>query len=169
MALTYEAIATVTVGSGGAADIQFTSIPQTYTDLLLSLSLRDADTGGNWSEASIKPNGATSNRSQRSVYGTGSAAGSDSGSNIYAWISNANNTASTFGNATVYIANYTSANAKSMSIDSVTENNATGALAVLNAALWNDSAAITSITITPEVANFAQYSTATLYGIKNTV
>jgi hypothetical protein len=166
MANTYEAIATVTVGSGGAADIQFTSIPQTYTDLVLSLSLRDSDTGGDWSEASIKPNGATTNRSARSVYGTGSAAGSDNNTAIYAWISNANNTANTFGNATVYMPNYTSSNAKSMSIDSVTENNATAALAVLNAALWNDSAAITSITITPEVANFAQHSTATLYGIK---
>jgi hypothetical protein len=37
MATTYEAIATVEVGSGGAADIEFTSIPQTYTDLLCSL------------------------------------------------------------------------------------------------------------------------------------
>jgi hypothetical protein len=40
MANTYEAIATVTVGSGGATDIEFTSIPGTYTDLLIKSSLR---------------------------------------------------------------------------------------------------------------------------------
>jgi hypothetical protein len=35
MANTYEAIATVEVGSGGASTIDFTSIPSTYTDLVL--------------------------------------------------------------------------------------------------------------------------------------
>jgi hypothetical protein len=35
MATTYEIIASVTVGSGGAANIEFTSIPATYTDLVL--------------------------------------------------------------------------------------------------------------------------------------
>jgi hypothetical protein len=35
MATTYEAIATVEVGSGGAANIEFTSIPATYTDLVI--------------------------------------------------------------------------------------------------------------------------------------
>jgi hypothetical protein len=38
MATTYEIIASVTVGSGGAADIEFTSIPATYTDLNYSAS-----------------------------------------------------------------------------------------------------------------------------------
>ena len=40
MATTYKAIATVTVGSGGAANIEFTSIPATYTDLVIHLSGR---------------------------------------------------------------------------------------------------------------------------------
>jgi hypothetical protein len=38
MAATYKLIETVTVGSGGAANIEFTSIPQTYTDLKLVIS-----------------------------------------------------------------------------------------------------------------------------------
>jgi hypothetical protein len=62
MATTYEAIATVEVGSGGATDIDFTSIPGTYTDLLVYLSGRrttaaesdlavqfNGDTAGNYS------------------------------------------------------------------------------------------------------------------------
>ena len=40
MANTYEAIATVEVGSGGAANIELTSIPATYTDLSLFISTR---------------------------------------------------------------------------------------------------------------------------------
>jgi hypothetical protein len=40
MATTYEAIATVEVGSGGAADIEFTSIPATYTDLVVKVSFK---------------------------------------------------------------------------------------------------------------------------------
>jgi hypothetical protein len=43
MATTYEAIATVEVGSGGAATIAFTSIPGTYTDLKLVASTRDTN------------------------------------------------------------------------------------------------------------------------------
>jgi hypothetical protein len=35
-------IDTVTVGSGGAASIEFTNIPQTYTDLQIVLSARSA-------------------------------------------------------------------------------------------------------------------------------
>ena len=40
MATTYKAISTVTVGSGGAASITFSSIPATYTDLVLKISGR---------------------------------------------------------------------------------------------------------------------------------
>ena len=50
MALTYTALASVTVGSGGAANIEFTSIPGTYTDLVMLVSLRDYDSCGDWSE-----------------------------------------------------------------------------------------------------------------------
>ena len=40
MPVTYKPIATVTVGAGGAASIDFTSIPGTYTDLLVLISAR---------------------------------------------------------------------------------------------------------------------------------
>ena len=42
MATTYTLISSVTVGSGGAASIEFTSIPSTYTDLVLKLSARSS-------------------------------------------------------------------------------------------------------------------------------
>jgi len=166
MATTYEAIATVTVGSGGAANIEFTSIPATYTDLLVKISARL--TGSN-EAILINFNNSSTNLSSKRLYGTGSATGSSNyGSTVY--VGNATgtgDTASTFCNNEFYVPNYASSNNKSVSSDGVTENNGTTAYAILDAGLWSNSAAITSIKLIPNANNFAQYSTATLYGIKN--
>ena len=51
------------------------------------------------------------------------------------------------------------------SSDSVYENNATASRVHFMAGLWNDTAAITSITFTTAGGSFSQYTTATLYGI----
>jgi hypothetical protein len=77
----------------------------------------------------------------------------------------ASNTSNTFSNTEIYIPNYTSNNYKSVSTDSVMENNATEAYANLNAILWSNTSAINSITLTPSAGNFAQYSEFTLYGV----
>ena len=77
-------------------------------------------------------------------------------------------TANTFGSCEVYVPNYASSNNKSASGNSVAEDNGTTYNGVeMEAMLWSNSAAITQITVVPEAGNFAQYSTATLYGIKN--
>jgi hypothetical protein len=172
MANTFIKIASTTVGSGGAADIEFTSIPATYTDLVVKLSARnDAATtvGGFW----VEFNGSTSNLSCRFLYGTGSAAGSVAdGTTIFGYTNSDSATASTFSNAEIYIPNYAGSTNKSVSIDSVMENNATAANSALTAGLWSNTAAITSLKLrtfnnsNSAVANFMQYSTATLYGIK---
>lgn len=168
MALTYTAIATVTVGSGGAATIEFTSIANTYTDLVVKVSTRAGNALGQF----LTFNASTSGYSARRLQGSGSSATSETGgtSNIF-FLNNDNRaTSSTFGNSEIYIPNYASSNNKSVSIDSVTESNdSTYGYQALVAGLWSNSAAITSITLTPETGNYAQYSTATLYGIKNTV
>jgi len=167
---TYQVISSVTVGSGGAANIQFTSIPQTYTDLILQVSARTDEAGANWSEGRITFNGSSSGYTNRYVLGTGSATSSGSVGTAYVYGGRgtaAAATSSTFSNSYIYIPNYASSNNKSISTDEVTENNATAALAFFNAGLWSNSAAITSITITPNTGNFVQYSTAVLYGIKN--
>ena len=168
MATTFEAIATVTVGSGGAANITFSSIPQTYTDLLVKISART-----NWSNAvnadgiNIRPNGSTSSRTAIRLYGSGSAAGSDTNINPIA-ASNASSTASTFGNAEIYIPNYAGSTNKSMSVDGVSETNATTTYGGFAAFLWSNSAAITSLELFPENGTLLnEHSTATLYGIKN--
>jgi len=169
MANTYVAIATVTVGSGGASSIEFTSIPGTYTDLLLSVSARSAtnNTGNLW----LQVNGSTATLPAILFFGDGSAAGSSSsGATDYIWNYSvpANYTANTFSNNEYYFPNYTGSSNKSVIHNGVTENNATTAFTVLSGATYNISAAITSLKLSIYFSgNIAQYSTATLYGIKN--
>jgi hypothetical protein len=166
MATTFTKIADVTVGSGGAASIDFTSIPSTYTDLVLKISSRDGRIAAA-SDIIIGFNGSTSSLTFRRLYGDGSNAISTSGSFGEIGIENAStSTASTFANIEVYIPNYAGSTNKSWSADSVSENNATAAYAQLTAGLWSNTAAITSIKLTAESsASFVQYSTATLYGV----
>jgi len=157
------AIQTVTVGAGGAASIDFTNIPQTYTDLHLLVSLREESSTS--AVAFIKFNNATANRSERYIQGNGSSATSGTTSVLQFIVCQPSDTASTFGNASIYIPNYTSSNFKSVSSDSVSENNATSAFSRLVAGLWADTSAINQITITTDTGDVAQYSTATLYGV----
>jgi len=170
MATTYQAIATVEVGSGGAANIEFTSIPATYTDLLLKISSRGNTDLGTPALKIVINSDTGNNYTYRLLYGSGSAAASLSGTLAYAYSGAANDpgdTANTFGNVEIYIPNYAGSNKKSISTDGITENNATAAIAALVAGLWDSTAAITSLTITIDGSNLVQYSTATLYGIKN--
>jgi hypothetical protein len=167
---TYFKIETIEVGSGGASSIDFTAIPSTYTDLVVKYSLRDTYAAANL-EIWYKFNGATTNYSWRKIQGNGATAISQNGNTdpyIYAGIipGSSGSTASTFANGEIYIPNYASANYKSSSVDVVSEYNGTTAYAILNANLWSSTSAITSITIVPTTA-FAQYSSATLYGISN--
>jgi hypothetical protein len=167
MANTYTLISSVTVGSGGAATIGFTSIPSTYTDLILKTSLR-TDRALEIDAILFTLNASTSNFTGRRLFGDGSSAASDTVTRVILIANSATSTSSTFSNNEIYIPNYAGSTNKSYSIDGVAENNATFARADLTAGLWSDTSAITSITLTPNVGpNFIQYSTAYLYGISN--
>jgi len=161
---TFIKIAAVTVGAGGAANIEFTSIPSTYTDLLIFYSGRNTSSG-DWIHLNF--NGSTANFSGRQIFAVpGTIASYTKTDGTEAGVNNSSSTtAGTFGSASFYIPNYTSSSNKSFSIDSVTENNASTAYSVLHAGLWSNTAAITSVRLTPNANNFAQHSTATLYGI----
>jgi hypothetical protein len=166
MATTYTLIASSTVGSGGASSVTFSSIPSTYTDLLVKVSARSPrtnDSGG--SDGKLEFNGATTGFSSKGIFQQGSA-GSASPSSIFYFISDDAQTANTFGNMEVYIPNYTSSNTKTVSLDAVTENNATSAYSVLISGLWTGTSAITSMKFTDNNGGFNQNSTFYLYGIK---
>lgn len=163
---TFVKIATVTVGSGGAASMDFSSIPSTYTDLILYWTGRG--TVVNY-DVNISFNSSTASFTSRRIYGDGSTVSSDTGATRFAGFESASSfTASTFGNCSVYIPNYAGSTNKSFSVDGVNETNATSAYAALAAGLWSNTAAINAISLSPGSGNFAQYSTATLYGISKT-
>jgi hypothetical protein len=174
MANTFKAIATVTVGAGGTSAITFSSIPSTYTDLVVKLSSRQ-NLAQIYGVLNIQFNGTGGTAySYRLIEGNGSSVssgGQTSVDSIYGVYSDngANSTANTFSNIEMYVPNYTSSNFKSVSLDQVSENNATTAFAILNAGIWANTSAITQITFSTggSGANFVQYTTATLYGIKN--
>ena len=168
---TFTKIASSTVGSGGAASITFSSIPSTYTDLQILLSARDTDSANNWYLLTLQLNTDTTNGnySTRILYGFGSTAGSGTGNrqNTGYVTSNAR-TADTFGNLSLYLPNYAGSNNKSFSTDTVTEGNgSTVEILGMYAGLWSYNSEINQIILTLDVGNFAQYSTATLYGIKS--
>jgi hypothetical protein len=169
MAATFTKIATVTVGSGGSSSIDFSSIPSTYTDLQLITSLRGStNNSGNTLGLYIKINNATTNLSWRSLGDSNGSAFSQANSTNYTRtsINDTGSTSNTFSSAYFYFANYTSSNYKSFSIDSVVEtNNSTPVDLEMVSFLWSSTSAINQITLTPESPLFAQYSTATLYGI----
>jgi len=166
---TFELIASSTVGSGGAASIEFTSIPATYTDLCLKLSGRTSSTGSIYEWVYIKFNSSTTGYSYRLLQGNGgNGFGSYSGTSQYSGdIPDGTATASTFGNYEIYIPNYAGSTNKSFSVDAVTENNGTLAIEDLVAGLWSNTAAITAVNFTPRNGSFVQFSTAYLYGVKN--
>jgi hypothetical protein len=171
MATTYQLISSVTVGAGGASSIDFTSIPATYTDLKVVLSARTNRTAvNNNCFIAFNSSGGTA-YSDRYLQGDGSAASSSvdsSAANAYiGGVPGASSTSSTFGNLEIYIPNYAGSTNKSLSVDEVAENNATTAISTLIAGLWSNTAAITSLSITAATFSFVQYSTACLYGIKN--
>ena len=164
---TMTLIQSVTVPSGGSASIDFTSIPSTYTDLVLKFSNRTTNTNVGDSML-LAFNGSTANLTQRYVEGAGSGTPSSGTTTNFNGAYQSNGaTANTFGNWEIYIPNYAGSTNKSYSIDNVIENNATTAYADLVAGLWSQTAAINRITLTAPSYNWVQYSTAYLYGVNN--
>jgi hypothetical protein len=169
MATTFTKIASSTVGSGGAATIVFSSIPSTYTDLLLVVSARSSAALFN-ADVFANINGNTTAQSWRLIQGNGATASSASSTADNGRIGimpAASITANTFSNIQSYYPNYAGSTQKSYSSDSVMENNATLSYNEFDAGLNTNTTAITSITVASGNGNFVQYSTAYLYGIKN--
>ena len=169
--MTMSLIEHIEVGSGGAASITFMNvgdIPSDYTDLYLLSSFKTNFVSSDVNDSALLTiNGSTANQSQRTLFGDGSSATSFTATRIRAGDGGSNAvTANTFGNASCYIPNYSSSSAKSFSIDSVFENNATSASQFLHAGLWTGTDPITSLTLTPRQGTlFVEHSSFSLYGI----
>jgi len=184
---TMTPIETVTVSAaGGTTGIQFNNIPQTYTDLVILLSAKTSRTQDNtlMEPMQIRFNSSTSGYRSKNLQGlpgtgyqvlSGGTTGETS-MQIGQAPGTFSETASTFSNQMYYIPNYKNSTYKTVHCDSVTEGNRTDTALQIDAGIWDNSAAITSIEIFPRYRSphayatvLQQYSSATLYGVKSFV
>lgn len=161
--MTMTLIRTATVGAGGATSIDFTSIPQDGTDLILWFLLRgDQASPGIF----MSLNGLTTNFTFRNLLGNGSSASSSTGTEpSLGFAPGTDITSNTFSSGSLYLSNYTSSTNKTISADNAGENNATVAYQNITALISSNSSAVTSIGILCPSGNWAQNSTASLYKI----
>ena len=172
VATSFESIATVTVGSGGAANVQFTSIPSTYTHLQIRGIVRTERTGIANDTIYVYFNTDTANQDNYAshiLYGTGAsalAAGNVDNSGISTSASN-DSTSGVFAGFVIDILDYTNTNKyKTVRTLAGFDNNGNGQVR-LGSTLWLDTSAITTIKFDNAGGNdIAQYSRFALYGIK---
>lgn len=167
--MAYELIETVEVGAGGAASIEFSSIPQDGVDLVCVISARcDIDI----LEGRVRVNfnfdtGENYYGTQISATGSSQSGGKEISNYIQALgASGSLTSANTFGSQSIYISNYTASQNKSVSVDAVVENGLSGdgAQNISNWS-WANTSAISSIQITLPSDNFVAGSTTSLYKI----
>ena len=165
----FESIASVTVGSGGVADITFSNIPSTYSHLQIRYMARGS---GTTLDVYGEFNGDSASN-YRSHYLTGDGATASSG-DIGAqgfwnagYVSGSNQSAGRFGVAIVDILDYANTN-KFKTVRTLTgwDNNGSGQL-VLYSGLWRSTNAVNSIKLyRPLSSNWVQHSHFALYGIR---
>lgn len=166
MAVTYEPIATTTLGSAG--QISFTSIPNTYTDLRLVLVGTSVTS---FDHARMRFNSDTaSNYSSTEIYTAGSAVGvinNANGTFIYADAQGGGMSSTVPGLVTADILSYAGSTYKSCLLTGSENTNGTGYI-TRGIGLWRSTSAITRIDLFTDTSpsNFKAGTTATLYGIK---
>jgi len=161
----FESIATVTVGSGGASYAEFTSIPSTYTHLQVRGMLKNSSNDG----ILMRLNSDTgSNYSAHYLYGNGTSAfGDNSVPTSYFYL--ASGSTSVQPSAFVMdLLDYANVNKyKTGRILSGTEVNGSGSYVWLFSGNWRNTAAVSTIRIYPNAGTLQQYSHFALYGIKS--
>jgi hypothetical protein len=160
VARTYEPIAS-TAFTSSTAQVEFTSIPGTYTDLVLIGISR----GGSLSQA-LNFNGVggvgNTTYSQTRLYGTGSSAASDRYSNASQIDVSHTTSATSLAIAKIAIQQYANTNVfKTVLVEHAAPENA----ALRTVGLFRSTNAITSIKLFPYAGTYAE-GTFSLYGIK---
>ena len=172
MATTYTLISS-NVLSSSAATVTFSSIPATYTDLVVRFSVRATD-ASDWMIV-ILNNITTNTYSETWLQGSGSAASSTRQANTNYFGGNGNDliinlsgsTANTFTSGEFYLPSYTASQNKPSSFFLATENNATAATITALAGLWRNTATVNEIQFDTAGTSFASGSSFYLYGISN--
>ena len=163
--------------TSSAASVTFSSIPATYTDLVVRISAKSDMSGTGARNTYVEFNGNTS-----TIYSdTELIATWDGSANIalsYFWsgetfLRNRYTTAtaspaSTFNSYELYIPSYTASQNKPMSVYGVVEQNSSQIAGIsAHAGLFRSTTAISSIKFSPESGNYVSGSSFYLYGISN--
>ena len=165
---TYTPIFSTTLSST-QANVTFSTIPSTYTDLVLIINANCATAGQTYANIQLQFNGdSATNYSYTQVYGDGSAAYSDRGSaNTGIFAGYYNSTASIYSNLICSFNNYSNTSTYKTALirqnygtRGTTTTNVSGA----NVGLWRSTSAINQINIGGS-GSFSTGSTFTLYGI----
>ncbi len=165
MSATYTPIASITLGAD-AASVTFSSIPQTYTDLILVSNTRSTRAGNTGDNIFLRFNSDSgTNYSATTLEGNGSIAEStrfSSASAVYIRIPASTATANVFSPSITNIMNYSNTTTNKSTLtraQSVSES------VNLIVGLWRNTTAITSINLSANNGNFVSGSTFNLYGI----
>ena len=172
----FSSIATVTVGSGGASSITFSSIPSTYTHLQIRILAQSNRAVYGVDEILINFNSDTGNNyALHTLYGDGASTASFAGTStnkIETFRTLGTSTGGSYGINVLDILDYANTNKyKTTRILGGVDFNGTiagyGGAISLNSGLWQNTSAITSIVITVAAGTlFTQYSSFALYGVK---
>lgn len=162
MAITYEPIATTTLGSA-AANITFSSIPSTYTDLRIVLVGTSAS---NTQDVYVQYNGSSSyGKTYLSGNGTTVTSGRTTSQTYWVITQNAFTSSTVPTMHTVDIFSYAGSTYKTGLSTSSADLNGSGAID-RSVGVWLNTAVITSVLLKPSAGNWNAGTTATLYGIK---
>jgi hypothetical protein len=173
----FVSIATTTVGSGGTANVEFTSIPSTYTHLQVRCFAQTNRATYGIDEANITFNSDTgSNYVRHLLYGDGSATSASADTSQTSMRTGSGNfgttTGSNWGSAIIDILDYKNTN-KYTTIRSLSGADCNGTVGGLGgrvglfSGLWLNTNAVTSIKLVPANGTlFSQYSHFALYGIR---
>jgi hypothetical protein len=175
-ASSYESIATVTVGSGGTSTITFSSIPATFTHLQLRATAKSNRSSFGFEHFLTTVNSDTTYTNYRThfVYGDGSAAiaGNEQPNpptlgGFFGGTDGNAARANMFGVSVIDFIDYTNTN-KNKTVKTFAGEDSNGAgFVILQSGLWVNTAAINSITISPQYGTlWSLYSSFALYGIK---
>lgn len=158
MAATFTPIASITLGAN-ATTVTFSSIPQTYTDLVLVGSVNTTAGLDYWYRLNSD---SGSNYSNTQVRGNGTSAVSFRVANATLNYFNGGAAPTSQHNFTMHLMNYSNTTTNKTQL--IRYDNAAQET-ILRVGLWRSTAAITSILIQTDSSTFASGSTFNLYGI----
>ena len=166
MAITYEPIATTTLGSA-TASVSFTSISGSYTDLVLIMSAFGSVSG---QDIRVQVNSDTaSNYSLTRLVGYTTAFSNRASNATYWQITNSVGIGSSSSDPTADVIQFMNYSNTTTNKTILVRHNQPQSSLMETAAqvgLWRSTNAITSITFSLSSGNYSSGSTFTLYGIK---